>query len=113
MAQLFIEAGGPPGVFNVVNGLGEVAGAALALHNDVAKDRVPRLDRDRQADADLRRPVQYEARQPGMRRKNSADIPRHLPDLDTAVTYAINGTIGSTCRDSRVGIPRHVCRRSR
>src|SRR5712692_6375290 len=27
MAQLFIEAGGPPGVFNVVNGLGEVAGA--------------------------------------------------------------------------------------
>ena len=37
MAQLFVEAGGPPGVFNVVNGLGEAAGAALALHNDVAK----------------------------------------------------------------------------
>ena len=31
------EAGGPPGVFNVVNGLGEVAGKALALHPDVAK----------------------------------------------------------------------------
>ena len=37
LAQLFIEAGGPPGVFNVVNGLGEEAGRALALHNDVRK----------------------------------------------------------------------------
>ena len=37
LAELFTEAGGPPGVFNVVNGLGEVAGKALALHGDVAK----------------------------------------------------------------------------
>jgi acyl-CoA reductase-like NAD-dependent aldehyde dehydrogenase len=37
LAQLFVEAGGPAGVFNVVNGLGEVAGKALALHNDVDK----------------------------------------------------------------------------
>jgi acyl-CoA reductase-like NAD-dependent aldehyde dehydrogenase len=37
MAQLFIEAGGPPGVFNVVNGWAKRRGAALALHNDVAK----------------------------------------------------------------------------
>jgi len=37
LAELFVEAGGPPGVFNVVNGLGETAGKALALHNDVAK----------------------------------------------------------------------------
>lgn len=37
MAELFVEAGGPSGVFNVVNGLGEIAGKALALHNDVAK----------------------------------------------------------------------------
>ena len=37
LAELFLEAGGPPGVFNVVNGLGEVAGKALALHADVAK----------------------------------------------------------------------------
>jgi acyl-CoA reductase-like NAD-dependent aldehyde dehydrogenase len=37
LAQLFAEAGGPAGVFNVVNGMGEIAGKALALHNDVAK----------------------------------------------------------------------------
>jgi len=37
LAELFVEAGGPPGVFNVVNGLGPVAGAALSLHPDVAK----------------------------------------------------------------------------
>jgi gamma-glutamyl-gamma-aminobutyraldehyde dehydrogenase len=37
LAELFLGAGGPPGVFNVVNGLGEVAGKALALHADVAK----------------------------------------------------------------------------
>ncbi|GAB0119759.1 aldehyde dehydrogenase [Acidisoma sp. 7E03] len=37
LARLFVEAGGPPGVFNVVNGPGEITGRALALHMDVAK----------------------------------------------------------------------------
>jgi acyl-CoA reductase-like NAD-dependent aldehyde dehydrogenase len=37
LAELFVEAGGPAGVFNVVNGLGEEAGKALALHDDVRK----------------------------------------------------------------------------
>jgi acyl-CoA reductase-like NAD-dependent aldehyde dehydrogenase len=37
LAQLFVEAGGPPGVFNLVNGLGQEAGKALALHPDVIK----------------------------------------------------------------------------
>lgn len=37
MAEMAIEAGIPPGVFNVVNGLGEDAGAALAAHPDVDK----------------------------------------------------------------------------
>jgi acyl-CoA reductase-like NAD-dependent aldehyde dehydrogenase len=35
IAQLAIEAGLPPGVLNVVPGLGEVVGQALALHMDV------------------------------------------------------------------------------
>jgi gamma-glutamyl-gamma-aminobutyraldehyde dehydrogenase len=37
LARLFVEAGGPPGVFNVVNGYGPEAGKALALHRDVEK----------------------------------------------------------------------------
>ena len=37
LAQLFVEAGGPPGVFNLVNGYGHEAGRRLALHPDVAK----------------------------------------------------------------------------
>ncbi|WP_394791029.1 aldehyde dehydrogenase family protein [Rhodoferax sp.] len=37
LAQLFIDAGGPAGVFNLVNGLGMEAGRALALHPDVIK----------------------------------------------------------------------------
>jgi acyl-CoA reductase-like NAD-dependent aldehyde dehydrogenase len=37
LAQLFLEAGGPPAVLNVVNGRGAEAGRALALHPDVAK----------------------------------------------------------------------------
>lgn len=37
LAQLFVEAGGPPGVFNVVTGYGQDAGKVLALHPDVAK----------------------------------------------------------------------------
>jgi gamma-glutamyl-gamma-aminobutyraldehyde dehydrogenase len=37
LAQLFVEAGGPPGVFNLVNGLGAEAGKSLALHHDIQK----------------------------------------------------------------------------
>ena len=37
MAKLAVEAGFPPGVINVISGLGERSGAALARHNDVDK----------------------------------------------------------------------------
>lgn len=36
-ANLVVEAGFPPGVINIVNGLGAVTGAALASHMDVDK----------------------------------------------------------------------------
>jgi acyl-CoA reductase-like NAD-dependent aldehyde dehydrogenase len=35
LAQLAVESGIPPGVLNLVPGLGEVVGRALALHNDI------------------------------------------------------------------------------
>ena len=35
LAELAIEAGVPPGVFNVVHGAGKIVGAALSLHQDV------------------------------------------------------------------------------
>lgn len=37
LAQLFVEAGLPPGVFNVVTGLGPTTGKALAEHRGIAK----------------------------------------------------------------------------
>jgi aldehyde dehydrogenase (NAD+) len=37
LAQLAIEAGMPPGIFNVVHGYGHIAGAALVSHPKVAK----------------------------------------------------------------------------
>ncbi|KAF6803449.1 putative aldehyde dehydrogenase, partial [Colletotrichum musicola] len=37
LAELIVEAGFPPGVVNILCGLGTIAGAALAAHNDVKK----------------------------------------------------------------------------
>ena len=39
LGELFLEAGVPEGVINIVPGYGETAGAALAAHPDV--DKVP------------------------------------------------------------------------
>ena len=52
LAKLFMEAGGPAGVLNVVQGLGEEAGKALALHMDVDKIQIlnnPRSQTDQMA----------------------------------------------------------------
>jgi len=95
MAQLFVEAGGPPGVFNVVNGLGEAAGAALALHNDVAKIAFT-------GSTEIGKQMLIYAGQSNMKRvslecggKTPQIFLADLPDLDTAVTYAINGIYGN------------------
>jgi aldehyde dehydrogenase (NAD+) len=37
LAELAIEAGMPPGIFNVINGRGATAGAALTRHPDISK----------------------------------------------------------------------------
>ena len=95
MAQLFVEAGGPPGVFNVVNGLGETAGAALALHNDVAKIAFT-------GSTEIGKQMLIYAGQSNMKRvslecggKTPQIFLADMPDLETAVTYAINGIFGN------------------
>jgi gamma-glutamyl-gamma-aminobutyraldehyde dehydrogenase len=95
MAQLFVEAGGPPGVFNVVNGMGETAGAALALHNDVAKIAFT-------GSTEIGKQMLIYAGQSNMKRvalecggKTPQIFLADMPDMDTAVTYAINGIYGN------------------
>src|ERR1700681_686896 len=95
MAQLFIEAGGPPGVFNVVNGLGEAAGAALALHNDVAKIAFT-------GSTEVGKMMLVYAGRSNMKRvalecggKSPQIFLADLEDLDRAVSYAINGIYGN------------------
>ena len=100
LAELFVLAGGPPGVFNVINGMGETAGKALALHNDVAKitftgsTEVGKLM------------LQYAGRS-NMKRvalecggKSPQIFMADLPDLEKAVGAAYNGVfanMGEVC----------------
>jgi gamma-glutamyl-gamma-aminobutyraldehyde dehydrogenase len=95
MAQLFVEAGGPAGVFNVVNGLGELAGAALAQHMDVAKIAFT-------GSTEIGKQMLIYAGRSNMKRvslecggKTPQIFLADLPDLDSAVTYAINGIFGN------------------
>jgi gamma-glutamyl-gamma-aminobutyraldehyde dehydrogenase len=95
MAELFMEAGGPPGVFNVVNGLGEAAGAPLALHMDVAKIAFT-------GSTEIGKQMLIYAGQSNMKRvslecggKTPQIFLADLPDMDAAVTYAINGIYGN------------------
>lgn len=95
MAELFVQAGGPPGVFNVVNGLGEQAGAALALHMDVAKIGFT-------GSTEIGKQMLIYAGQSNMKRvslecggKTPQIFLSDLPDMQSAVTYAINGIYGN------------------
>ncbi len=94
-AALFVEAGGPPGVFNVIAGFGEEAGAPLARHMDVAKisftgsTAVGRLMLRYAGESNLKK-VGLEC---GGKSPNifCAD----LPDLDAAVAAAVEGIFGN------------------
>jgi hypothetical protein len=50
LADLTVEAGFPPGVFNVVQGIGEEAGAALVSSTGVRPHQLHRFARDRALD---------------------------------------------------------------
>src|SRR5882762_3433016 len=100
VAQLAVEAGIPDGVFNVVPGLGQTAGKALALHMDV--DCIAFTG----STATGRNIMQY-AGQSNMKRislecggKSPNIVMADCPDLDkaaTAAAYAIFDNQGEVC----------------
>ena len=91
LAQLFVEAGGPPGVLNVVHGTGSRVGKALALHMDVDKisftgsTDVGKLMMVYSGESNLKRvTVETGGKSPQI-------ITTAVPDLDMAVDHAISG----------------------
>jgi len=95
MARLFIEAGAPPGVLNVVPGFGEEAGKALALHQDVAKVGFT-------GSVEVGKLMMVYSGQSNMKRvttecggKTPQIVLADVEDLDTAVAYAVNGIYGN------------------
>jgi acyl-CoA reductase-like NAD-dependent aldehyde dehydrogenase len=112
LAELFVEAGGPPGVLNVVNGLGEVAGRALALHGDVAKVTFT-------GSTEVGKLILQYAGQSNMKRvalecggKSPQVFMGDLVDLDRAVTAAYKGifsNMGEVCNaGSRLLVDRRI-----
>jgi len=95
LAKLFMEAGGPAGVFNVVQGLGEEVGKALALHMDVDKIGFT-------GSTEVGKLMMVYAGQSNMKRvttecggKTPQIITADAPDLDMAAQYAVNGIFGN------------------
>jgi len=91
MARLFVEAGGPPGVLNVVQGYGEEAGEALALHDDVDKIAFT-------GSVEIGKQMMIYSGRSNMKRvttecggKTPQIIMADHDNLDTAVQYAVDG----------------------
>ncbi len=115
LAELFAEAGGPPGVLNVVNGLGEIAGKALALHPDVAKVSFT-------GSTEVGKLILQYAGQSNMKRvslecggKSPQVFLSDVADFDRAVTAAYRGifsNMGEVCNaGSRLLVDRSICDR--
>jgi len=100
LAELFTRAGGPPGVLNVVNGMGETAGKALALHMDVAKISFT-------GSTEVGKLILQYAGKSNMKRvalecggKSPQIFMADLPDMERAVSAAYNGVfanMGEVC----------------
>jgi acyl-CoA reductase-like NAD-dependent aldehyde dehydrogenase len=91
LALLFLEAGGPPGVLNLVHGSGSGVGKALALHMDVDKISFT-------GSTEVGKLMMVYAGQSNMKRvtvetggKSPQILMRDVADLDVAVRYAVSG----------------------
>jgi acyl-CoA reductase-like NAD-dependent aldehyde dehydrogenase len=95
LAEIFCQAGGPDGVFNVVNGIGEVAGKALALHNDV--DKVTFTGSTEVGKLMLQYAGQSNMKRVGLEcgGKSPQLFMADLPDLERAVAAAYNGVFAN------------------
>lgn len=112
LAELFVLAGGPAGVFNVINGPGEITGKALALHNDVDKVTFT-------GSTEVGKLMLQYAGQSNMKKvslecggKSPQVIMGDVPDLDKAVAAAYNGVfanMGEVCNaGSRLLVDRSI-----
>ena len=72
LAELAVDAGVPPGIFNVVQGDGRTSGDALTSHPLVEEDDLHRLDRDRRRHHGELRGARPEAGDAGARRQEPA-----------------------------------------
>lgn len=95
LGELFLEAGGPAGVLNVVPGLGEEAGRALAMHGDVDKISFT-------GSVEVGRLMFVYSGQSNMKRvsvecggKSPQIILDDVPDLTRAVDAAVHGIFGN------------------
>ncbi len=112
LAELFVAAGGPAGVFNVINGPGEITGKALALHNDVDKVTFT-------GSTEVGKLMLQYAGQSNMKKvslecggKSPQVIMGDVQDLDKAVAAAYNGVfanMGEVCNaGSRLLVDRSI-----
>ena len=96
LAQLFVQAGAPAGVFNVINGVGEVAGQALARHMDVAKISFT-------GSSEVGKKMMVYAGESNMKRvglecggKSPQIFLQDLPDIDAAAAAAAGGIFSNS-----------------
>jgi len=112
LARLFVEAGGPPGVLNVVQGLGEECGKALALHMDVDKIAFT-------GSGEVGKLMQIYAGQSNMKKvttecggKSPHLVMADVKDLELAATWAAMGVFGNQgevcCAGSRLIVERGI-----
>ncbi len=100
IAELAAEAGIPPGVFNVLPGLGEKAGKAIGLHPDIdavsftGSTEVGRLFLEYAAQSNLKRIVLE------CGGKNPALVLEHAENLDSIAEHVVNAVfwnMGENC----------------
>jgi acyl-CoA reductase-like NAD-dependent aldehyde dehydrogenase len=112
LARLFVEAGGPSGVFNVVNGMGPEAGKPLALHNDVEKIAFT-------GSAEIGKLMMVYSGQSNLKKvstecggKSPHVIMADAADLETAATWAAMGIFGNQgevcCAGSRILVEKKI-----